>query len=242
MFNKATEEGKDEDSAITHHDVATSALQWFYRVYYHDGGVLDSTWFHGRFLLEEWDKLLSNATAYFRHAIILLPENHEYRWQFISNLALSLDAKFQQMGDAEDLEEIIALHRGALKLDPEDRAMWTNDLATGLHMCFQYYRSPSDLDEAISLFRDALRLRPLPHPEHINALYNLADALRTRFEETGRSDDLTEAVALRCNMLGLPSPDPHRLDTLSPISPESSLVADTFEDFPANALSVHLVS
>jgi hypothetical protein len=46
-----------------------------------------------------------------------------------------------------------------------------------------------DLEEAISLHREALTLYPLGHPDRSISLTNLAVALDTRFDQSGRIED-----------------------------------------------------
>ncbi|KAF9231843.1 CHAT domain-containing protein, partial [Melanogaster broomeanus] len=51
-----------------------------------------------------------------------------------------------------------------------------------------------DLDEAIEHHQNALQLRPEGHPQRSYSLDNLANALRTRFQQRGDGTDLDEAI------------------------------------------------
>ena len=57
--------------------------------------------------------------------------------------------------------------------------------------------------KAISLHRDALEQRPPPHPDRSDSLNNLAALLRTRFEQSGQSKDLDEAISLHRDAITL---------------------------------------
>ncbi|KAH8103699.1 CHAT domain-containing protein [Phellopilus nigrolimitatus] len=70
---------------------------------------------------------------------------------------------------------------------------------------------PSDsYEESITLHRDALELRPPGHPDRSVSLSNLVKAMRTRFEQTGRMEDLEKCIALYRGALDLhPLGHPH---------------------------------
>jgi 2-phospho-L-lactate guanylyltransferase (CobY/MobA/RfbA family) len=63
-----------------------------------------------------------------------------------------------------------------------------------------------DLEEAIQLHRDSLLLCPLGHPGRSISLYNLANALQIRFEQTGSMENLNEALKHYEQALFLRSP------------------------------------
>ena len=54
----------------------------------------------------------------------------------------------------------------------------------------------ADLEAAILLFQDALTLLPICDSDHLTMLYNLAVALRMRFEWAAQCKDLEEAISL----------------------------------------------
>ncbi|KAH8111135.1 TPR-like protein [Phellopilus nigrolimitatus] len=72
-----------------------------------------------------------------------------------------------------------------------------------------------NLEESIANLRDALDLCPPGHPERPSSLNNLGNAVRTRFEQTGRMEDLEESIALHRDALELRPPGhPHRSSSL----------------------------
>ncbi|KAH8105734.1 TPR-like protein [Phellopilus nigrolimitatus] len=73
-----------------------------------------------------------------------------------------------------------------------------------------------NLEESIAKFRDALDLCPPGYPERPSSLNNLGNAVRTRFEQTGRMEDLEESIALHRDALELSPPGhPHRSSSLN---------------------------
>ncbi|KAH8105735.1 CHAT domain-containing protein [Phellopilus nigrolimitatus] len=71
-------------------------------------------------------------------------------------------------------------------------------------------------DVEIAKLRDALDLCPPGHPDHSVSLRNLGNGLFTRFERTGRMEDLEESIVLHRNALELrPSGHPHRSSSLN---------------------------
>ncbi|KAG2147872.1 CHAT domain-containing protein [Suillus bovinus] len=111
-----------------------------------------------------------------------------------------------QIGNSEDLDEAIALHREALALRPvghTDRSMSLNNLATQLSSRFHHRGDGEDLDEAIALHREALALCPVGHTDRSKSLNNRAITLSSRFHHQGNGEDLNEAIALHREALAL---------------------------------------
>ncbi|KAJ7783932.1 CHAT domain-containing protein [Mycena maculata] len=132
----------------------------------------------------------------------------------LNNLAVAVWTRFEQQGDAQDLDEAIHLHREALGLFPSrdpNRGRSLNNLASALQTRFEQRGDAQDFDEAIHIHREALALCPSPHPNHGSSLSNLASAVQTRFEQWGDAQDLDEAIQLDQQALTLcPSPHPNR--------------------------------
>jgi tetratricopeptide (TPR) repeat protein len=61
---------------------------------------------------------------------------------------------------------------------------------------------PEDLDETILLHRNALALRPVYHPERPSSLYNLANSLSDKFQQSDQRTDLDESITLFNESLG----------------------------------------
>ena len=117
-----------------------------------------------------------------------------------------LQTRFEQLGQPEDLDNAISLHRHALELQPAghpDRSASLNNLGTSLHTRFEQSGQLEDLDEAMSLLRDALELFPAGHPNRSDSLNNLANSLQTRFEHSGQLEDLGMAISLHRDALEL---------------------------------------
>jgi hypothetical protein len=62
------------------------------------------------------------------------------------------------------------------------------------HPAARHTFSMEDLEDAISYHREALSLRPPGHPNRSSSLNNLANVLSTRYEQSGRMEDLEEAI------------------------------------------------
>ena len=108
-------------------------------------------------------------------------------------------ARFTELGQDEDLEEAILLHRQALELRPAshpDISIFLNNLALALGIKFDHSGHPEDLEESILLHREALRLHPASHPDRSMCLNNLATVLRVQFNESGIQEELEEAICI----------------------------------------------
>ncbi|KAG2071283.1 hypothetical protein BDR04DRAFT_520543, partial [Suillus decipiens] len=141
-----------------------------------------------------------------REALLLRPAGHSGRSTSLNNLAVSLQARFQQRGTMSDLDACIELHREALLLHPlghSGRSTSLNNLAESLRVRFQQRGMMSDLDEAIELHREALLLHPPSHSYRSMSLNNLAESLRVRFEQRGMMSDLDESIELHRDALFL---------------------------------------
>jgi hypothetical protein len=97
-----------------------------------------------------------------------------------SSLAVSLHARFKQLGDETLPDEVISLKRDALSLtttDHPDRARLCVNLAGSLYSCFERLGKDSLLYELYDLYEESLQLRPQNHPEQWYALTALSDIL-----------------------------------------------------------------
>ncbi|KAG2738703.1 hypothetical protein P692DRAFT_201873766, partial [Suillus brevipes Sb2] len=127
----------------------------------------------------------------------------------LNNLALRLSTRFDHRGNAEDLDQAIALLREALALlallpvGHTDRSSSLNNLANRLSIRFYHRGNAEDLDQAIALAMEALALRPVGHTDRSLSLNNLALQLSTRFRHRGNAEDLNQAIALGRETLAL---------------------------------------
>ncbi|KAG2034421.1 CHAT domain-containing protein [Suillus americanus] len=157
----------------------------------------------------------SNEGIHLRRIVLeLCPPGNQHRPRSLDNLAQVVEARFDQHGSIDDLEETIQLRREAVSLYPEGHSGSLNNLAVSLRSRFQFQGKSHDLDEAISLHEEALRLRPVGHESRDASLSNLGGALRSRFNQRGDINDINRAVNLYCEALTL-CPTPTRDTTLN---------------------------
>jgi tetratricopeptide (TPR) repeat protein len=119
----------------------------------------------------------------------------------LNNLAKHVCSRFDHRGNAEDLDQAIALGREALALLPvghTDRSSSLNNLAVRLSTRFDHRGNAEDLDQAIALHREALALLPVTHTDRSMSLNNLAAQLSTCIGE-----DLDQAIELQREALAL---------------------------------------
>ncbi|OCB90915.1 TPR-like protein [Sanghuangporus baumii] len=119
--------------------------------------------------------------------------------QSFSDQAFLLWTRFEQSGNREDLDMVIALQQFSLDSCPRDHsdcARTLHDLALFLYKRYERWGNAGDLERTISLNRDALDLRPEGHPDRYFSLGNLANTLRARYGSKGRLEDLEEAISL----------------------------------------------
>ena len=72
------------------------------------------------------------------------------------------------------------------------------------------------MEEAVTCHRQALALRRHGHPNRSSSLYNLADAVSTRFEQLGGMEDLEEAIT--CHHQALAHGNPKRSSSLDSLA------------------------
>ncbi|KAJ7813576.1 CHAT domain-containing protein [Mycena leptocephala] len=133
------------------------------------------------------------------------------RGRCLQNLADTLQRRFQQSGNSEDIEEALELYRELLGLHAPshpNRGRILNNLGCLVHIKAEQQGNSRDLDEAITHHKEALALCAPPHPDHDASLNNLANAVWARFEQQGDSRDLNEAIMLHREALALRAP-PH---------------------------------
>jgi tetratricopeptide (TPR) repeat protein len=130
-------------------------------------------------------------------AIMPLPPSHPDRPSFLSNLAIAVHTRFQQLGDLSDLNKVIKLYDDALMLQPPDhpnRPSCLYNFAGVIHTRFEQSGDLSDLNMSIKLHEEVLALQPPGHPSQASYLNNLANALLSRFKKLGNLPDLDKAI------------------------------------------------
>ncbi|KAF8129846.1 hypothetical protein EV363DRAFT_1493485 [Boletus edulis] len=106
-------------------------------------------------------------------------------------------SRFHQLGTLSDLEEAVALQRGAFEHRTQGhphRALWMINLASSLLTRFEQLGTMSDFQEAVALQCSALEHHPQGHPDRAYSLSNLASSLLSRFDQLGTMSDLEEAA------------------------------------------------
>ncbi|KAG1861181.1 CHAT domain-containing protein [Suillus subalutaceus] len=126
--------------------------------------------------------------------------NQHRRPRALAKLARAVEARFDEHGSIEDLEESIKLGREAVSLCPEGHPSYDtclNNLAFSIRSRFNQQGKSDDLDEAISLFEEALRLRPS----------------WARISDNNDINDINKAISLFREALTLRPPGHPRRDT-----------------------------
>ncbi|MEV6625592.1 hypothetical protein AB0M83_27055 [Amycolatopsis sp. NPDC051106] len=152
--------------------------------------LLNAIQFDDRFLLV--DALVTVQES----VLASLPAAAPERPAVLSNLGLALVNRFRRGGLPADLDRAMPLHREALALMPADgpdRAAVHGNIANVLREQFHLHKRIADLDEAIAEMRIAASADRADVPIMLS---NLCDALRARFEHTGKTEDLSQAVSI----------------------------------------------
>jgi CHAT domain-containing protein/tetratricopeptide (TPR) repeat protein len=140
-----------------------------------------------------------------RDALQLCPPSHPMRSVSLIRFAIHLGRRYDQLGAARDLDEIIVLDREALNHHPQEYPGWIslNNLAARLCSRYSQLWAIEDLDEAIALERAALHLCRQGHPDRSTPLNSLTDFLSARYKQLGEMEDLDEAIFLAQGALDL---------------------------------------
>jgi tetratricopeptide (TPR) repeat protein len=137
--------------------------------------------------------LLDQICADGRTLLAGLPPDHPERWLIGMPLGPALMRRYEEHGEAADLDEAVALLRAALArptLNPDHVVGELINLAAALINRFLRYRGSADLDEAITCARRAVEI----DPTRTSYLNTLGTALTYRFQHTGRRFDLDDAI------------------------------------------------
>ncbi|KAG1858811.1 hypothetical protein DFJ58DRAFT_744845 [Suillus subalutaceus] len=161
----------------------------------------------------------SDADIHLRRVVLeFCPLGHQLRPSALHWLAQAVEARFQQCGSIDDIDETIQLCREAVRLCPEGHADYDTyliSLSLSLVFRFNHQGKCNDLDEAIFLQEEALYLRPVGNESWYSSLNNLGSTLLTRSDISGEIDDITRAISLYREALMLcPPGHPHRDTTL----------------------------
>ena len=138
----------------------------------------------------------------------------------LSGLGICLVRRFEQTGNAADLDAAIAAAQEAVDLTRPGHPDYPRYLS-GLGIClvrrFEQTGNAADLDAAIAAAQEAVDLTRPGHPRYAIFLANLGAAhTATRFEQAGNAADLDAAVAAAQEAVDLTRPGhPNRATYLS---------------------------
>ncbi|KAG8857702.1 hypothetical protein FRB91_011017 [Serendipita sp. 411] len=141
----------------------------------------------------------------------LTPDDHPEKPRRLSNLGSSLGARFQHLGNINDIDEAVSHLQTAVILTPDghpDMPSRLYNLGTSFLARFQRLGNLDDIDNAILRLRAAVSLTPDVHPEKPSQLTNLGSSLRARFQRLGNVDDIDNAIAQHQAAVDL-TPDGH---------------------------------
>ena len=98
---------------------------------------------------------LDEAIALDRETLSFLPEGHPDRSALLSNLALHLSSRYNQLGEMRDLNEAIVLDGEALGICPQghpERSRSLENLACHLRSRFAWPKQPRDEEDLFGLY------------------------------------------------------------------------------------------
>ncbi|KIJ95338.1 hypothetical protein K443DRAFT_330790 [Laccaria amethystina LaAM-08-1] len=154
---------------------------------------------HARFCQLGSVEDLEEEITLHREALALFPLDHPNRVNSLGTLGNALMARFSLLGGVEDLREAIAFYEEALALLPHDHPDVSNVFSNIARIACIFFNVLGDiesLEKGIDGFREALAFCPRDHPRYCGFLGNLSDAIFTRFEHSGKPEDLEEAFVL----------------------------------------------
>jgi tetratricopeptide (TPR) repeat protein len=138
--------------------------------------------------------------------ILLVPFMNELRGRLLDHLGDICLQQWKASHMVDYLNQSIYAYQDALRVDPEN-ATYLQDLGTALHHRFlqlgddtniieavSRFDQLADLEKSIGFYKHALELFPGSHPNRSASLNNLANALSTRFEQTGQLPDLEDSI------------------------------------------------
>lgn len=149
--------------------------------------------------LEELNDVISRATRFISTNDKFGAEKNTATVRYhLHNLGHCLHRRFLLTEDQESNEESITYIKRSISLTEEsggeELADRLADLATSLSSRFEQTKHLSDLDEAVDVLRRSVSLTP-PDAAHLQPRSNrLGEVLWRRFEVTGSTKDLEEAI------------------------------------------------
>ncbi|CAH0028529.1 unnamed protein product [Clonostachys rhizophaga] len=147
-----------------------------------------------------------------REVVAMTPNDHSKWPERLAVLGHRLYHLYKKTQTVTDLEESISLLQRAAGLGPRGqtgRILWLSYLGSALNERYilQGPEGVPDLEKAISVYREAVLEAPQSNPELPRALYFLCRRLHDRYEITGSSSDIDEAIENGKRALSLASKD-----------------------------------
>ncbi|KAK7031350.1 CHAT domain-containing protein [Favolaschia claudopus] len=140
---------------------------------------------------------LHRAVSVVRACLASLDEDDVQRITLTLTLADALEKSFNQSGSLPELEEAMDLYRAVIAVraqeDHSEMVVAVANLATAHHSRYERLHEIDDLNSAINMNKVLLSLEE--NPGRPTVLNNLANALITRFEETGDQSDLKTSLS-----------------------------------------------
>ncbi|EAU89466.2 hypothetical protein CC1G_07692 [Coprinopsis cinerea okayama7 len=136
-------------------------------------------------------KYLDQAIQSYRKSLNLDPVHRDS----MSDLAISLWARFNRYKQQKDLDELIELYKALVfsrTVNDPSEVKWLNSLGMGLWERFRRLKDPQDMDQAVAHLQRASRSYPIPCDPF--TLSNLGNALLARSRHRRDLNDLNEAL------------------------------------------------
>ena len=156
---------------------------------------------------------LNKAINLHRLAIRLSPDQHPTLHNYLNNLALALQSRFELYGDSADLSEALSAILRAIDITPKgDRFLpaLLDKLGELLWEKFEPDAAPDDLSKMISTYRYAIDLTP---SDNVNDLCqrcsNLGNALMASFYRSGDIGESSKAIILFRKLVSVATLDEH---------------------------------
>lgn len=140
---------------------------------------------------------LDEAIARGQEAVDRIPSAHRELPRALTDLSLAHLRRFESTRDTADARAAVAAARDAVSATPgahPDLAAHLSNLALALSWLCAATRDPADTADAVRVARKAAAATPEDHPHRTQTLSILGQALRSRFDLTGRLPHAEEAL------------------------------------------------
>jgi len=154
---------------------------------------------------------IENAILSNQKAVDLTPDDHPSKPGRLSDLGISLQTRFNRLGNLKDIENAISSKQKAVDLTPDghpDKAGYLSNLGNSLQTRFDRLGNLTDIEDAILSKQKAADLTPDGHPDKPDCLSNLGNSLEARFDRFGNLTDIENAILNNQKAVDL-TPDGH---------------------------------